>query len=209
VASRSEDEPRSATEADTRATGTRARGARSASSQGAGARPARAKTAGGSAAGTRRKRPAAATQVLDATDGILRGLMGAGTQGAPRSGAKRTVMHYVRQLPAYVRLLVGLAADRRVTKLDKLLVLGAVAYIVAPLDWIPDFIPFLGEVDDVYLLVLALQRLVSNAGRAVVLDHWQGDPTELADLNLRQALAAAAFFLPQKIRRRLKLLGRV
>jgi hypothetical protein len=56
--------------------------------------------------------------------------------------------------------------------------------------------------------VLALQRLIGNAGRRVLLDHWTGEPTDLADLNLRQALAAAAFFLPKRIRRRLRVIGR-
>lgn len=123
---------------------------------------------------------------------------------APRTGAKRTVMEYVKQLPNYLRLLGGLLTDRRVNGVDKLLVAGAILYIVSPLDFIPDFIPFLGEVDDLYLLVLALQRLVANAGRTVLLDHWRGSAADLADLNLRQALAAAAFFLPTRLRRRLR-----
>jgi len=127
----------------------------------------------------------------------------------PRTGAKRTVMYYIRQLPQYLRLLGGLITDPRVAMVDKLLVAGAMAYIVMPIDIIPDFIPFLGEVDDVYLLVLALQRLISNAGRTVLLEHWTGAPTDLADLNLRGVLAAAAFFLPKRLRRRLKVIGRV
>ena len=117
--------------------------------------------------------------------------------GAPRTGAKRTVMYYIRQLPQYVRLLGGLVTDGRVPMMDKLLVLGAIAYIVMPIDIIPDFIPFFGEIDDVYILVLALQRMVANAGRAVLLDHWSGDVRDLADVNLRGAIAAAAFFLPK------------
>src|SRR4051812_37058343 len=128
--------------------------------------------------------------------------------GMPRTGAKRTVMYYIRQLPQYVRLLAGLARDPRVSVLDKMLVLGAVAYIVMPIDLIPDFIPFFGEVDDVYVLVLALQRLIANAGRTVLLDHWTGAATDLADINLRGAIAAAAFFLPKRIRRRLRVIGR-
>ena len=128
--------------------------------------------------------------------------------GAPRTGAKRTVMYYIRQLPQYVRLLAGLARDPRVSIVDKMLVLGAIAYIVMPLDLIPDFIPFFGEIDDVYVLILALQRMISNAGRPVLLDHWTGEASDLADLNLRGALAAAAFFLPKRIRRRLKMIGR-
>src|SRR5438105_15508718 len=121
---------------------------------------------------------------------------------APRRGARRTVLYYIRQLPHYVRLLGGLIRDPRVAAFDKLLVVGAIAYIVTPIDLIPDFIPFFGEVDDLYVLILALQRLISNAGRVVLLDHWTGDPSDLRDLNLRQALVAAAFFLPTRIRRR-------
>jgi uncharacterized membrane protein YkvA (DUF1232 family) len=129
-------------------------------------------------------------------------------QRGPRNGAKRTVIYYIRQLPHYVRLLLGLITDSRVAAVDKLLVVGAIAYIVTPIDFIPDFIPFLGEVDDVYLLVMALQRLISNAGRSVLLDHWGGEVSDLADLRLQQVLAAAAFFLPRRIRRRLRVIGR-
>lgn len=128
--------------------------------------------------------------------------------GAPRTGAKRTVIYYMKQLPAYLRLLGGLLTDRRVSLVDKLFVAGAMAYIVMPLDLIPDFIPFIGEVDDVFVLVLALQRLVSNAGRNVLAAHWSGAVEDLADLNLKEALAAAAFLLPRGIRRRLKVIGR-
>jgi uncharacterized membrane protein YkvA (DUF1232 family) len=128
--------------------------------------------------------------------------------GAPRTGAKRTVMYYIRHLPQYVRLLGGLITDKRVSMVDKLLVMGAIGYIVMPIDLIPDFIPFFGEIDDLFVLVPALQRLISNAGRLVLLDHWTGNPTDLADLNLRGALAAAAFFLPKRLRRRLRVIGR-
>ena len=127
---------------------------------------------------------------------------------APRAGARRTVIYYIRQLPHFLRMLFGLVADPRVSMMDKLLVAGAIAYIVTPIDLIPDFIPFLGEVDDLYFLVLALQRLIANAGQTVLLDHWHGDPEDLGDLNLRGALSAAAFFLPKRIRRRLRVIGK-
>jgi uncharacterized membrane protein YkvA (DUF1232 family) len=117
-------------------------------------------------------------------------------------------MYYMRQLPRYVRLLGGLVTDKRVSMVDKMLVLGAIAYIVMPIDLIPDFIPFFGEIDDVYILVLALQRLIANAGRPVLLAHWSGPREDLADINLRGALTAAAFFLPKRIRRRLRVIGR-
>jgi uncharacterized membrane protein YkvA (DUF1232 family) len=125
-----------------------------------------------------------------------------------RAGAKRTLMSTVKDLPNFLRLLGGLLTDRRVSNTDKLLVAGAIAYIVMPMDFIPDFIPFLGEIDDLFVLVLALQRLIANAGRAVIQDHWMGEPGSLRDLDLERILVAAAFFLPRRVRRRLRTLGR-
>lgn len=122
----------------------------------------------------------------------------------PRTGAKHAVAHYIGQLPKYLRLLAGLLTDRRVSTVDKLLVGAAIAYIVAPVDFLPDFVPFLGQVDDVYLLVLALQRLMRNAGRRVVLEHWAGEASDLAAINLQRVLSAAAFFLPTRVKRRLR-----
>ena len=127
----------------------------------------------------------------------------------PRTGAKRTVMGTISELPNFLRLLYGLITDSRVNGFDKLVVAGAIAYILLPVDVIPDFVPFLGEVDDVFLLILALQRLISNAGRAVVQAYWPGDPAELSSMNLEKILAACAFFLPRRMRRRLRTIGRV
>jgi uncharacterized membrane protein YkvA (DUF1232 family) len=128
---------------------------------------------------------------------------------APRTGAKRTIMGTISELPNFLRLLYGLVTDSRVNAVDKLVVAGAIAYILLPVDVIPDFIPFIGEVDDVFVLILALQRLIGNAGRSVLADYWVGDPAELTDLNLEKILAAAAFFLPRRMRRRLRTIGRL
>jgi len=130
-------------------------------------------------------------------------------ESTPRTGAKRTVMGTISELPNFLRLLYGLITDSRVNAVDKLVVAGAIAYILLPVDVIPDFIPFLGEVDDVFLLILALQRLIGNAGRSVLHDYWVGDPAELTDLNLEKILAACAFFLPRRMRRRLRTIGRL
>ena len=127
---------------------------------------------------------------------------------SPAAGAKRTLMSTMKELPNFLRLLGGLLTDRRVSNTYKLLVAGAFGYILLPLDFVPDFIPFLGEVDDLFLLVLALQRLIANAGRAVLEDHWMGDPRQLRSMDLERVLVAAAFFLPRRIRRRIRAIGR-
>jgi uncharacterized membrane protein YkvA (DUF1232 family) len=114
----------------------------------------------------------------------------------------------MKELPNFLRLIGGLLADPRVSTTDKLLVAGAIGYVLLPMDFVPDFIPFIGEVDDVFLLVLALQRLIGNTSRAVVLEHWMGDPRQLRTLDLERVLVAAAFFLPRRVRRRLRTIGR-
>jgi len=126
----------------------------------------------------------------------------------PRRGAKRTLVETMRQIPHYLRLLGGLFTDRRVSVLDKVLVGAAIAYVISPFDLIPDVVPFLGQVDDVFLITTALQRLIANAGRPVLLDHWHGDRAALSDLRIDQVVAAATFFLPLGMRRKLKRVGR-
>jgi len=102
----------------------------------------------------------------------------------------------------------GLITDPRVSAVDKVLLGVAVAYVVTPIDLIPDFIPFLGQVDDVFILVLALRRLIANAGMRVIRDHWDGPIEDLHPTVLQEVLLAAAFFLPRRIRRRLRKIAR-
>lgn len=147
--------------------------------------------------GTRRKRR---TRTQEGGDSAPRGM---------RQSAKRTLVDVIKQIPAYLKLLGGLLTDRRVAGIDKLLVAGAILYILSPMDLIPDFIPFLGEVDDVYLLMMSLQRLIVNAGKRVVTDHWAGEMSELNMANLRNVVLAATFFLPRRMRRRLRTIGRM
>ena len=129
-------------------------------------------------------------------------------KSAPRTGAKRTLIGTITQIPSYLRLMGGLLTDPRVPALDKLLVGVAVAYVVMPIDLIPDFIPFIGQVDDVFILVLAVRRLITHAGMRVVRDHWDGAIEDLHPTALQEVIAAAAFFLPRGIRRRLRKIAR-
>lgn len=141
------------------------------------------------------------------------GVRGAASRGAshlaevterPRRGAKRLVGGVIVQLPHYARLFAGLMTDPRVPRLDKVLVGIALAYLFLPMDFIADVIPFMGQVDDIYLLMLALERLVNHSGRRVLRAHWTGDPRHLRELDIPGVVNAAAFFLPGRMRRSLR-----
>lgn len=109
----------------------------------------------------------------------------------------------IRDIPNFLKLLGRLARDRRVSAADKAIVVGAIAYALMPADLIPDWVPGLGEVEDVFLLALALSRLLNNAGVDVLMDHWDGEPASLE--SALDALDRASAFLPPTVR---GLLGR-
>lgn len=77
-------------------------------------------------------------------------------------------------LPRFAALLGRLIADPQVATTDKLLVGAVVAYILSPLDIIPDMVPVLGQLDDAYLVALCLLRLVNRSGEAKVRQYWEG-----------------------------------
>lgn len=114
-------------------------------------------------------------------------------------GAKERVKAMLRFMPNLIGLCGRLMVDSRVAKTDKALFTAAVFYALAPLDFIPDFLPFIGQVDDAYLVALTLLRLVNHTDESVVRQHWRGggDPVMLA----RSLAGLAPLILPKRISR--------
>jgi uncharacterized membrane protein YkvA (DUF1232 family) len=102
-------------------------------------------------------------------------------------------------LPNMVVLLGRLLKDARVPAAEKALFLAAIVYVISPLDFIPDVFPFIGQVDDIYVVALTLLRLVNRTDESVVRQHWPGggDIVSLAD----SIANVAPKFLPRRIAR--------
>ncbi len=68
-----------------------------------------------------------------------------------------------------------------------------------PLDFIPDVIPFIGQVDDIYLVALTFLRLINRTDESVIREHWQGggDIVKLAN----SVASLAPMLLPKRITR--------
>ena len=81
------------------------------------------------------------------------------------------IARFIWHLPNFVRLYVRLFLDRRVPLLAKALPVAAIVYVISPWDFIPDYIPFLGEVDDIVILILALRGFIALCPREVVREH--------------------------------------
>lgn len=108
-------------------------------------------------------------------------------------------------LPNLVKLLARLVRDPRVPRRSKLVVGAAIAYVVSPIDLLPEFIPIVGLADDVLLAAYAVNHLVDVAGEDVVLEHWDG-PKDLLEL-VRTVLDVATDFVPARLRRLLNRLS--
>ena len=102
-------------------------------------------------------------------------------------------------IPNLLLLSGRLMVDQRVPTKERLLVAGAIVYAFVPLDFIPDMLPFVGQVDDAYLIALTLLRLMSVTDARVVREHWRGGG-DVVELIGATALIAARL-LPKKIRR--------
>ncbi len=77
----------------------------------------------------------------------------------------------VRKLPTYARLVWGLLRDPRVPAAQKLILAGIAGYLVLPLDLIPDFIPLMGQIDDLAVVLLGLDLFIRSAPQDVVEEH--------------------------------------
>ena len=102
-------------------------------------------------------------------------------------------------LPNMLKLLGNLLKDGRVPLAEKALFAAAIVYVVVPLDFIPDVFPFIGQVDDVYLVALSLLRLLSKTDESVIKENWSGggDVVGLA----KSVATLAPMLLPKKVSR--------
>ena len=119
--------------------------------------------------------------------------------GMSELNLKSRMTNLVLVIPNLLLLCTRLMVDPRVPAKERLLVAGAIVYAFMPLDFIPDMIPFVGQVDDLYLIGLTLLRLMSVSDPRVVREHWRGggDVVEL----IGASTLIAAKLLPKKIRR--------
>ncbi len=96
----------------------------------------------------------------------------AGLGNLLRFGAQRLLLSLVH-LPSFLKLFWRLFKDIRVGLMPKLLLLLIVVYVVIPVDLLPDFLPGLGQLDDLILIFLGLKGFVRLCPREVVREHVQ------------------------------------
>src|SRR5712692_8974368 len=101
--------------------------------------------------------------------------------------------------PNMVILTARLMVDSRVPRTERALFAGAIIYFLIPFDFIPDMIPFVGQIDDAFLISLTLLRLIDRTDDKIVREHWRGggDVVQLAE----SVVTLAPLLMPRRIAR--------
>src|SRR5215831_2861245 len=102
-------------------------------------------------------------------------------------------------MPNMAVLTARLMVDPRVPRTERALFAAALIYAIIPFDFIPDMIPFVGQIDDLFLISLTVLRLIDRTDESVVREHWRGggDIVALAE----SAATIAPLLMPRRISR--------
>jgi uncharacterized membrane protein YkvA (DUF1232 family) len=77
----------------------------------------------------------------------------------------------IRAIFDQIELTWRLLNDPRVPLMSKAIPIGAVLYVLSPLDLIPDFLIGIGQLDDIGILIAAMRLFEATAPEAVVSEH--------------------------------------
>lgn len=66
------------------------------------------------------------------------------------------IKRFAQKMKLQIKALYFASSDPRTPKIAKLLIIVVVAYALSPIDFIPDFIPVIGYLDDLILLPIGI-----------------------------------------------------
>lgn len=84
------------------------------------------------------------------------------------------IVEYGMLVPDIVVFLGRLLKDKRVNLKIKIMLAGLIAYLASPIDVLPDFIPFIGKIDDISIVFFALNVILDEIPKEIIIDDWQG-----------------------------------
>ncbi|SFH80170.1 YkvA family protein [Halpernia frigidisoli] len=80
---------------------------------------------------------------------------------------------FVQKIPTIYRMINSIRKKQYKPEIKNLLIPGAVLlYVLSPIDVIPDWIPVLGQMDDLALVLLAIPLLIKETERFL---EWENE----------------------------------
>ena len=99
------------------------------------------------------------------------------------SGYTGAYADYVLMLPDLFLLITRLMLDPRVDGKHKVYMGAAIAYVISPIDLISERrFGVIGYLDDLVVVVAALNVLFNEVDRQIILEHWSGKADLLATI---------------------------
>ena len=89
----------------------------------------------------------------------------------PKGASVREILAVI---PDLLRLLRSLITDASIPTDVRVVLIGLLAWIVSPIDLIPEFIPGLGPLDDVIVAIVALRYVRRRIGVEELRRRWSG-----------------------------------
>jgi uncharacterized membrane protein YkvA (DUF1232 family) len=122
----------------------------------------------------------------------------------PSERLSERLIRYARTVTHFVRLLIGLLMDARVDKKVKIFVGAVLAYIFAPIDFIPEiFSGLFGMLDDFVLSAFALNVILNWVDPAIVRSHWVGEKDLLE--TVQKGMKNAELLVPEPIVKKIQM----
>lgn len=81
---------------------------------------------------------------------------------------------YIFILPDIISLIYRLLKDKRVPIKTKLIMSVAIGYVAMPSNLIPNKIPFVGAIDDIGVILFALNKVLKDIPLSIIVENWQG-----------------------------------
>lgn len=119
---------------------------------------------------------------------------------ATRDTKPTSLREYALLVPRLARLVWRLSRDPRVPARTKATLFIIAGYLVSPVDFVPDFVPGIGQLDDLVVLAFALDQMLNRVPDEVVREHWDGDE-DVLDV-VRQILDISTAYVPGWLKKR-------
>jgi uncharacterized membrane protein YkvA (DUF1232 family) len=94
-------------------------------------------------------------------------------------GHRSKARELVALIPNLIVLFRGLLRDPRVPRSSKIWLWFAIAWLISPIDLVPEFIPVAGPLDDAIVAALVLRHVLKRTEPKVLEEHWRGDASTL------------------------------
>ncbi len=106
---------------------------------------------------------------------IVTGVLAVAARLLPPGRFRETVSY----IPNCVKLLRAIRRDTRLPTRARLVMVAALVYVLSPIQLIPNFVPVIGQTDDVLVVTCALRYACRRLPREDIEALWKGDAATL------------------------------